>query len=301
MKDLAASILARLAQRRAQTGEELNVLLVRFALERLLYRLYRSSYREQFILKGALLFALWEPTLHRVTRDLDLLGFGHPSADRLTEIFREFCQMEVEADGIVFDPHSVSCQDIRAQDEYAGIRVKLRASIGKAIVPLQVDVGFGDALPVAPEEVTFPVLLGMSAPKLRAYSRETVVAEKLEAMVELGMLNSRFKDYFDLHYLAQNFSFHGVLLTKAIAGTFERRGTPCPRELPIGLTTSFSGDPAKVRGWSAFWRKTGLKAPMPPLGDLILFLVEFLEPPLAAAAAKKTLHAFWRSQHWITE
>jgi len=135
MKNLAASVHARLAQRRAKTGEDFNVLLVRFTLERLLYRLSRSKHREQFVLKGAMLFAMWEPTLHRVTRDLDLLGFGNPSADRLTEIFRELCGIEVEADGVEFDPRTVACEEIRAQDEYAGIRVKLRASIGKAIVP----------------------------------------------------------------------------------------------------------------------------------------------------------------------
>ena len=301
MKNLAASVLARLAQRRAKTGEDFNVLLVRFALERLLYRLCRSTHREQFILKGAMLFALWDPTLHRVTRDLDLLGFGHPSADRLTGIFREFCGMEVEADGVEFDPRSVVCEDIRAQDEYAGIRVKLRAYIGKAMVPLQVDVGFGDALPVAPDEVTFPVLLGMAAPKLRAYSRETVVAEKLEALVELGMLNSRFKDYFDLHYLAQNFPFEGDLLAKAIAGTFERRGTPFPNGLPVGLTLAFAKDPAKLRGWSAFWRKTGLKTPPPPLQGVIRFLVEFLELPLNAAAQGQALHARWQSHGWLVK
>jgi len=187
MKNLAASVHARLAKRRISTGEDYNVLLVRFTLERLLYRLSRSSHREQFVLKGAMLFALWEPALHRVTRDLDLLGFGHPSPDRLADIFRELCRVEVETDGVDFDPRSVVCEDIRAQDEYAGIRVKLRANLGKAMVPLQVDVGFGDALPVAPEEITFPVMLGMAAPKLRAYSRETVVAEKLEAIVKLGI------------------------------------------------------------------------------------------------------------------
>lgn len=300
MKNLAASVLARLAQRRAKTGEDFNVLLVRFALERLLYRLCCSKHREQFVLKGAMLFALWEPTLHRATRDLDRLGIGHPSADRLTEIFREFCQLEVEADGVDFHPRSVVCEDIRAQDKYAGIRVKLQASIGKAIVPLQVDVGFGDALPVAPEEVTFPVLLGMAAPKLRAYSRETVVAEKLEALVELGMLNSRFKDYFDLHYLAQNYPFEGTLLAKAIVGTFERRGTPFPNGLPVGLMPAFAQDPAKLRGWSAFWRKTGLKTPPPPLAGVIRFLVEFLELPLNAAAQGQALHARWQSQGWLT-
>jgi predicted nucleotidyltransferase component of viral defense system len=299
MKNPAASVHARLAQRRTKTGEDYNVLLVRFTLERLLYRLSCSSHREQFILKGAMLFALWEPELHRVTRDLDLLGFGHPAPERLADIFRELCNLEVEADGVVFDPRSVVCEDIRAQDEYAGIRVKLRAMVGKAAVPLQVDVGFGDALPVAPEEITFPVMLGMAAPKLRAYSRETVVAEKLEAIVKLGMLNSRFKDYFDLHYLAQKFPFEGALLVKSIAGTFARRGTAFPAGLPAGLTPMFGTDPAKIRGWEAFWRKTGPKAAAPTLEAVIKLLVEFLEPPLDAAAKGKTLPGTWKSNRWL--
>ena len=298
MKNPAASVHARLAQRRTKTGEDYNVLLVRFALERLLYRLSRSSHREQFVLKGAMLFALWEPALHRVTRDLDLLGLGHPSPERLTDIFRELCRLEVEADGVDFDPRSVRCEDIRAQDEYAGIRVKLRATVGKAVVPLQVDVGFGDAQPVAPEEITFPVMLGMAAPKLRAYSRETVVAEKLEAIVKLGMLNSRFKDYFDLHYLAHKFPFDGALLAKSIAGTFARRGTALPAGLPAGLTPMFGTDPAKIRGWQAFWRKTGPKDAAPALEAVIQLLVEFLEPPLDAAAKGKPLAATWKSNRW---
>ena len=206
--------------------------------------------------------------------------------------------VEVEADGVDFDPRSVRCEDIRAQDEYAGIRVKLRATVGKAVVPLQVDVGFGDALPVAPEEITFPVMLGMAAPKLRAYSRETVVAEKLEAIVKLGMLNSRFKDYFDLHYLAQKFPFDGALLVKSIAGTFARRGTAFPEGLPAGLTPMFGTDPAKIRGWQAFWRKTGPKAAAPTLEAVIQLLIEFLEPPLDAAAKGKPFQATWKSKRW---
>jgi predicted nucleotidyltransferase component of viral defense system len=298
MKNPAASVHARLAQRRAKTGEDYNVLLVRFTLERLLYRLSRSSHREQFVLKGAMLFALWEPELHRATRDLDLLGFGQPTPERLADIFRELCNLEVEADGVVFDSRSVVCEDIRAQDEYAGIRVKLRANLGKAIVPLQVDVGFGDALPVAPEEIIFPVMLGMAAPKLRAYSRETVVAEKLEAIVKLGMLNSRFKDYFDLHYLAQKFPFEGTSLVKSIAATFARRGTAFPEGLPVGLTPMFGTEPAKIRGWQAFWRKSGTKAAAPPLEAVIQLLVEFLELPLIAAAKGKPLTETWKSNRW---
>lgn len=298
MKNLAASVHARLAQLRAKTGEDYNVLLVRFTLERLLYRLSRSRHRDQFILKGAMLFAVWDSALHRATRDLDLLGFGQPTPERLTEVFRELCGIDVEADGVVYDPRSVTCEDIRAQDEYAGIRVKLRATIGNAVVPVQVDVGFGDALPVAPEEITFPVLLDMTAPKLRAYARETVVAEKLEAIVKLGMLNSRFKDYFDLHYLAQRFPYDGELLAKSIAATFERRGTALPTGLPAGLTPTFSSDPAKIRGWQAFWRKTGLKGECPPLPTVTLLLVKFLERPLEAASNDEPLAATWKSGRW---
>jgi predicted nucleotidyltransferase component of viral defense system len=301
VKNLAASIHARLAQRRAKTGEDYNVLLVRFTLERLLYRLSRSRHREQFILKGAMLFAVWDSALQRATRDLDLLGFGQPNPERLAEVFRELCGIAVEADGVVFDPRSVACEDIRAQDEYAGIRVKLRATVGKAVMPLQVDVGFGDALSVAPEEITFPVLLDMSAPKLRAYARETVVAEKLEAIVKLGMLNSRFKDYFDLHYLAQKFPFDGNLLAKSIAATFERRGTAFPAGLPAGLTPTFSTDPAKLRGWQAFWLKTGLKNERPPLANVIELLVKFLERPLSAAAKKEPLSVTWKSNRWLED
>ena len=299
MKNPAASVHARLAQRRTKTGEDYNVLLVRFTLERLLYRLSRSSHREQFVLKGAMLFALWEPMLHRVTRDLDLLGFGQPSANRLTDIFRELCLLEVEADGVIFDPHTVACEDIRARNEYAGIRVKLRANLGQAIVPLQVDIGFGDAQSVAPEEITFPVMLGMAAPKLWAYSRETVVAEKLEAIVKLGMLNTRFKDYFDLHYLAQKFPFAGDSLVKSIAATFKRRGTAFPAGLPPGLTPMFGTDPAKIRGWQAFWRKTGPKNEMPTLATVIELLVNFLELPLDAAAKDKPLTATWKNSGWL--
>lgn len=298
MKNLAASVQARLAQRRANTGEDFNVLLVRFALERLLYRLSRSNHRNAFVLKGAMLFAIWAPTLHRVTRDLDLLGFGNPAAERLREVFRDLCRIEVEADGVDFDTSTVSSEDIRAQEEYAGVRVRLRAKIGNAVVPLQVDVGFGDALPVPPEEITFPVLLDMPAPKIRAYARETVVAEKLEALAELGMLNSRYKDYFDLHYLAGKFEFDGELLCKAIGGTFHCRGTPFPAGLPAGLTPDFGTDPAKMQGWSAFWRKLGPKTGPPSLESVLQLLRTFLGPPLAAAAGGVFFEQSWNRARW---
>jgi hypothetical protein len=178
--------------------------------------------------------------------------------------------------------------------------VRLRALIGKAVVALQVDVGFGDALPVPPEEITFPVLLEMAAPTLLAYSRETVIAEKLEAIAELGMLNTRFKDYFDLHYLLQRFSFQGATLSKAIAGTFTHRGTPFASGLPVGLTPAFGTDKAKVRGWTAFCSKVDPRAKPLPLEPLLQSLGEFLGPPLDAAARGQSFPKTWKANQWST-
>lgn len=297
MKNLAASVHARLARRRAETGDDYNVLLVRFSFERLLYRLSISAHRNAFVLKGAMLFTLWLPKLHRVTRDLDLLGFGQPSRARLEQVFRDLCRAKAEADGVGFDPDSIAVEEIRPQNEHAGTRVRLKARIGQAEIPLQVDVAFGDILPVGFEEITFPVLLGMAAPRLRAYRRESVVAEKLEAIARFGMLNTRFKDYFDLHSLAQNFSFVGADVAKAIAATFEHRGTVIPNEMPVGLTQAFAADPEKVRGWAAFYRKTALGSATPSLEQVVRSVTDFVGPPLKAAVSRKRLGT-WEPSRW---
>ena len=256
MKNLAASVHARLAQRRAKTGEDFNVLLVRFTLERLLYRLSRSRHREQFVLKGAMLFALWEPTLHRVTRDLDLLGFGNPTQERLADIFRELCRQRLKPTELNLI-RAVSCaEDIRAQDEYAGIRVKLRGQHRQGHHAVASGRWFRRcALVSRRKKSLFPSCSAWRRPSCGRIRRETVIAEKLEAIVKLGMLNTRFKDYFDLHYLAQKFPFEGALLSNAIAGTFERRGTPFPDGLPVGLTPTFGTDTAKIRGWAGVLAK----------------------------------------------
>lgn len=285
-KNVAHSVRQRLLNMSRSTGEDFQLLLTRYAVERLLYRLGESEHASGFVLKGAMLFALWTGHLHRPTRDLDLLGFGDPSADRLGNIFRELCRAAVPEDGLEFAGDTVEVRPIREEQEYGGQRVTLLVRLGSARVDLQVDVGFGDAITPAAEAVEFPTLLGMDRPRLRAYPRETVVAEKLEAMVQLGLTNSRMKDFYDVVVLARTFAFAGPVLVDAVRATFGRRKTALPAVPPVALTDAFAADDAKRRQWAAF-RKRGGSEVGKVVGDLDGVVAEvraFLAPVLAAAA-----------------
>lgn len=253
-------------------------MLVRFGIERLLYRLSESEHVSGFVLKGATLFAVWTETPHRPTKDLDLLGFGSPDPDRLVAVFEEIVDVEVVADGIVFDGESIAAIEIRGNREYDGIRLTMEAKLGTARIPIQVDVGFGDATAVPPSSVEIPTLLtDQPAPKLRAYTREVVVAEKFHAIVHLGMPNTRMKDYYDLVVLSRRFDFEGAVLGKAIAATFERRGTPVPTECPEGLQDDFGTDATKTTQWRAFLRRTGAERDLELL-DVVRVVRAFLLP-----------------------
>jgi hypothetical protein len=261
--------------------------LRRYAVERLLDRLTRSEQAFGFVLKGAMLFWLWTGELHRPTRDLDLLGFGECNPERLSQVFRSLCSLEGPDDGLVFSADTVTVEPIREEQEYGGQRVKLLAHLEKSRIDLQVDIGFGDAITPKAETVAYPRLLGLEPLLLRAYPRETVVAEKLEAMVNLGMANSRMKDFFDLAVLAGTFAFEGPILRDAIAATFQRRKTTIPMEPPIALTESFANDPAKRTQWTAFISKNGLQDRARALGQILEELTAFLLPPMLAAAKKE--------------
>lgn len=221
--NLPHSVRDRLLAIARREGIDFNILLSRYVVERFLYRLSVSQYRDQFVLKGAMLFVVWTGTPHRPTRDLDLLGFGDLSEEQIREIFAKVFACPVEPDGLEFDADSIRVSEIRAEEEYHGRRAKAMVRLGGARVPLQVDIGTGDVLDPAAEEVTYPVLIDMPAPKLRAYAKETVVAEKLQAMAVLGMPNSRMKDLYDIRAMAEQFDFDGEVLSKSIASTFKRR------------------------------------------------------------------------------
>ena len=254
----AASVRARLLNLAKAQGVDFNEVLVRFALERILYRLSQSPHAERFLLKGALLFTLWYDMPHRATRDVDLLGFGASDLDAITRTFRDIAAIDVN-DGITFDPASVSAEEIRRDAGYGGVRVILGGELARARCRTQIDIGFGDAVTPGPIDSVYPVLLDeLPAPRLRTYPTYTVVAEKLHAITALGMTNSRLKDYFDLSVLIQRETFDPAVMSQAIRATFSRRGMAMPITLPIGLSDEFANDASRQALWLAFLRKNEL-------------------------------------------
>ena len=294
VKDVGASVRARLLRLARELGEDFQLVLTRYANERLLFRLASSAHAQRFVLKGASLFTLWTGKPHRATRDLDLLGFGDPGEEHVRHVFAEVLALDVPDDGVRFDLDTLAVGLIREEQEYGGVRVELVARVTNAQVRLQVDVGFGDAITPEATVVDFPALLDFPAPRLRAYPRETVVAEKLEAMVQFGMANSRMKDFYDVAVLARDFDFDGDLLTQAVRATFECRKTPLPASPPVALTAAFSEDPTKKTQWSGFARKAGVDD-AGSLVETVATVAAFAEKPLLAAAGGFPLTATWHA------
>jgi predicted nucleotidyltransferase component of viral defense system len=286
-----ASVRGRLRELARRRGLEFQLILSEFAIERLLYRLGASSHSDRFVVKGATLFRLWAVGERRATWDLDLLGRGPSGVDDVVAVVRDLCEL-VADDAIEFDAASVRGEEIRSPDEYGGVRVRLVARLAGAEIPVQIDVGFGDAVEPAPRIEPYPTLLGHPAPRVLVYPRETVVAEKLEAIVSLGVTTSRMKDFYDVHHLAASFEFDGEMLLRAIRATFARRGTPLPDEEPLALTRSFLSAPERVRQWSAFLRRSRLEA---PAGGAALSdeLRRFLLPLIEAARVSGAFTAHW--------
>jgi hypothetical protein len=290
-RNVAGSHRAKLLTLARNRGEDFQFLLGRWVVERFLYRLAGSAQKDSFVLKGAMLFLAWEGRLHIPTKDLDLLGFGNPDVRDVTHRIREVCAVPAD-DGIVFDLAGIQGERIKEDAEYEGVRVRVPASLDGARVSMQIDVGFGDLVDPPPAEVTFPVLLPLDAPVLRAYPPEAVIAEKLQAMVVLGIANSRMKDFFDVWTLAQTRRFDFELLAGSIRGTFERRRTPLPEGVPMALTGEFLEDHSKQTQWAAFGRRLGLHdlQPLPLVGQQI---ADFLMPVLFAARTSNSASRTW--------
>jgi predicted nucleotidyltransferase component of viral defense system len=290
--NIGARARVRLLRLAKERGDDFQLVLLRFVHERLLYRLASSSHAESFVLKGAALFTVWTGHPHRATRDLDLLGFGDATEAHLRTVFAEIATTKAVDDGVTFDPATIETEPIRAEEEYGGVRVYLEARVATARIRLQVDIGFGDAITPEASVVEFPALLDFPAPRLRAYPRETVVAEKVEAMVKLGLANSRMKDFYDLAVLARLFPFDGTQLAGAIRATFERRGTTLPDGTPVALTADFANAPGKIAQWSGFKRK-GAVADAGGLVEIVAEVARFVSSPLAAARADPSWRGRW--------
>ena len=288
IRDTGASVRARLLNLAQQQGQAFDLLLTRYAIERLLHRLSISSHRDRFVLKGAILMTTWFEDPHRPTRDVDLLGYGDPSPEPMLATFREICAIET-GDGIAFDISTLRVELIREALAYGGLRLRATAQLAGARITVFIDIGFGDAIEPGLEEVDLPVLLDMPKPRLRVYARETVIAEKFQAMVILGLANTRMKNFYDVWLLSRNYAFDEERLSRAIIATFERRATTIPTDAPDALTQKFASDMAKQRQWTAFVRD--LAGNVPGLKVVVTDLANFLMPYARHATRRiQTIH-----------
>lgn len=281
MKNIGASVRARLLNIARDRGQTFNFVLNRYAIERLLYRLSQSQHADRFVLKGATLLMTWFDEPFRGTQDLDLLGYGDPDPDAVLALFGDILAIE-DQDGVQFDVAAARIDRIREEVAYGGVRIRTVAEIGGAQVPVSVDIGFGDATEPGAEDLDFPVMLDMPAPKLLGYARETVIAEKFQAMVALGHANTRLKDYYDIWILSRSFTFADDRLPQAIAATFARRGTPIPIDLPDALAANFTADDQKQQQWQVFIG--GVALDPGSLSDVVESIAAFIMPQAGLAA-----------------
>lgn len=298
-KNVGASVRARLLQRSRDERADFQILLTRYALERLLYRLSRSEHRNRFILKGAMLFVTWVDAPFRPTRDLDLLGYGENSPEAIRNAFRAICSQQVDDDGVVFDVEGVESAPIREDIEYGGVRVRTHATIDGARIPIQVDVGFGDAITPGPIEIEYPALLDAQPALVRAYPVETVIAEKFHVLATRGIANSRLKDYYDLWLIAETFDLERAPLAKAIRQTFKRRETELPADNPTGLSQAYADTWGSQ--WRAFLTREHMTAAPQQLAAVITDLQGFLLPLIEdlAGASRWNPRAGWISTREI--
>ncbi len=293
-RNLEASLQQRLRNHAKTTGDDVALVLIRYINERFLYRLSLSPDRDRFILRGATLFTLWNPEPHRATRDLDLMASGETSPEAIRRMITAACSIPVDPDGVSFLPETIHLDTRTEGRAYQGFHLEMMATLGTARPRLEIDIAVGEAVVPPPLEVDLPVLLSMPSPHMQAYQKETAVAEKCEALVSLGLPNTRMKDFYDLWYLCLNFTFSGTFLADSLQATFTRRKTPFPGHgLPTALTAEFADDPLKNRQWNAFLGKNRLNAQAPELIPVIANLHEFLQPLLEALADNKPFTRQW--------
>lgn len=293
LRNVAASVRQRLKNVAKASGRPYQEVLQYFAMERFLHRLSVSPYRDQFILKGALMFNVWGAPASRPTRDIDLLGHMHNDVDAVMSVIRDICGEEVEPDGLIFDVDGLTGEVIKEQADYSGVRVTFLGFLENTRIRMQIDIGFGDVVEPASELTQYPTVLDLTSPRLRGYPRETVVAEKYEAMVTLGEMNSRMKDFFDLWLLTHQFEFDGTLLATAVSRTFANRQTVVRRE-PIALSREFADNSAKQTQWRAFLRKSKIETAPTDLAEVIAPIREFLQPLTEALVANLPFNGHWK-------
>jgi hypothetical protein len=290
--NLIASVHQRLLNKAKETSRPFNELLQRFAIERFIYRLSKSSHADEFVLKGAAMLSIWSGPATRPTMDIDLLGNMDNSPEIILAAMKDACELRVDADGMFFDAETATADRISETAMYEGVRVRLRGNLGNARVALQIDIGFGEVIVPRPRKVTYPALLDFPPPQLNGYTMESMIAEKVHAMVKLGILNSRMKDFYDIWMLSHAFDFRGELLAEAIAKTFENRNTPLT-PTPAFFDPAFAQDGDKRAQWQGFIKKIGLADAPDAFEDIIAAIKVFLEPIAVALVEQGAFHGTW--------
>jgi len=293
IKILEHSVRQRLLDISKNRRIDYQFCLTHYCLERFLYRLSHSIHADKFILKGALLLMAWTDEKFRPTRDLDLLGYGNATPDNLNLVITDTCRTEVQPDGLVFDTDAITIEEIRESLDYDGYRVKTRAYLGNVRIPIQIDVAFGDVISPEPEILSYPTLLDLPPASVKTYPKETVVAEKLQAAIVLGIRNSRMKDFFDLYWLSQLFSFRSIPLADAIQATFNRRKTELPATTPLPLTQDFASDAANQSKWRAFLNKSDIGYVPSDFRQIISKLENFLMIPIRHTTENDAAELAW--------
>jgi hypothetical protein len=294
LRNVAHSVHQRLLNRARETDRPFDELLQYFAMERFLRRLYLSAHGGKFILKGALLFTAWRAPMYRPTRDIDFLGRMDSSPEHILAAFRDICRQEVEPDGLSFDPDGLAAEPITEDADYEGVRVTVSGRLGSAKVDFHIDIGFSDVITPGPVELDYPTILDLPAPRVHGYTRESTIAEKFEAMVKLGELNSRMKDFHDIWYLARHFDFDGTRLAEAVGKTFSNRRTSLQAR-PLALTTAFASNGTKRMQWGAFLRRGRLPGIPAVFDQVVSDIAAFLLPVSEAVTAGKPFERIWTS------
>ncbi|MGD8262337.1 MAG: nucleotidyl transferase AbiEii/AbiGii toxin family protein [Desulfobacterales bacterium] len=292
VKNIAASVHQRLLNKAKESSRPFNELLQYFAIERFIYRLSKSPHADKFILKGALMFAAWHGPASRPTMDIDLLGKIDNSLEVITAAIKDACRLEVEPDGISFNAETVEAVRITEDAEYEGVRVRVQGSLGNARFSIQIDIGFGDVVVPNPRTVSYPAILDFPAPELKGYTMESTIAEKFQAMVKLGILNSRMKDFYDIWILSRTSDFEGNILAEAVAKTFEKRNTPVTLDAAL-FNPSFGKDGDKNVQWRGFIRKTKLINAPDSFEEVMTAVKLFLEPLAASIAERRAFNSNW--------
>jgi predicted nucleotidyltransferase component of viral defense system len=294
IKNSAASVHQRLLNKAKESSRPFNEFLQHFAIERFIYRLSKSTHADRFILKGALMLWVWSVPASRPTMDIDLLGRIDNSIEVIASAVKDACRMDVEADGMSYHAETVTAARITEDAEYQGVRVHVQGSLGNARVSLQIDIGFGDVIVPGPNRVAYPVLLDFSRPELNGYSMESTIAEKFQAMVKLGVLNSRMKDFYDIWMLCRTFDFRGELLAEAVEKTFENRNTPVTVD-PKVFDPSFAQDRNKKIQWQGFIRKAKLAKAPEAFEDAVAVVKMFLEPVAVSLFERRAFRSIWNA------